>query len=261
MANTFAYQWFSGTTQVGTNSSTYVVQLSDIGNQITCRVTATDSAGSASVTSAATSAVITSDYLDETFTGANGAVWNATRWNTSGVISPATATIQNNSGQLTTGTGAFASDANVHTVLTKTDVSAVVTMVPTLPIAEEYGIIGVRCDGNWFGNFPNTGYTIEVDFLNNLYKICKTVGGVLSTINTVTGLPSGVPLRTRIQIQGSTIKTRVWAASVAEPVTWDQTLTDTDISAAGSVALTLQNGSATNARTLQFDNFAMQVPV
>jgi len=43
---TYAYQWRRGTTNVGTNSSTYVVQAGDTGASITCVVTATNAAGS-----------------------------------------------------------------------------------------------------------------------------------------------------------------------------------------------------------------------
>jgi hypothetical protein len=48
---TFAYQWLRGATTIGTNSSTYTLVAADAGQVITCRVTATNSAGSASATS------------------------------------------------------------------------------------------------------------------------------------------------------------------------------------------------------------------
>jgi len=45
--DTYAYQWKRGSTNVGTNSSTYVVQAGDAGASITCVVTATNEAGAA----------------------------------------------------------------------------------------------------------------------------------------------------------------------------------------------------------------------
>jgi hypothetical protein len=48
---TFAYQWVRGTTNVGTNSSTYTTQASDGGGVMTCVVTATANGLSASATS------------------------------------------------------------------------------------------------------------------------------------------------------------------------------------------------------------------
>ena len=51
--STFAYQWFRGATPIGTNSANYTLVQADAGNtsNITCRVTATNSAGSANATS------------------------------------------------------------------------------------------------------------------------------------------------------------------------------------------------------------------
>jgi hypothetical protein len=55
---TFAYQWQRVTTNIsGATSSTYVVQLADVGNTIRCVVTATNVAGSASANTANTASV------------------------------------------------------------------------------------------------------------------------------------------------------------------------------------------------------------
>jgi hypothetical protein len=50
---TFAYQWKRGATNIGTNAPTYTLVQADAGQAITCQVTATNVAGSASATSAA----------------------------------------------------------------------------------------------------------------------------------------------------------------------------------------------------------------
>jgi hypothetical protein len=49
----YAYQWKSAGTPVGTNASTYTSVSGDLGNTITCVVTASNSVGSSSATSAA----------------------------------------------------------------------------------------------------------------------------------------------------------------------------------------------------------------
>lgn len=54
---TFAYQWKSAGTNVGTNSNSYTPVTGDIGNALTVVVTATNGGGSTPATSAATSAV------------------------------------------------------------------------------------------------------------------------------------------------------------------------------------------------------------
>jgi hypothetical protein len=57
-APTFAYQWQRVTTPIsGATSSTYVVQLADVGNTIRCVVTATNVVGSASANTANTASV------------------------------------------------------------------------------------------------------------------------------------------------------------------------------------------------------------
>ena len=48
---TYAYQWKRGATNIGTNSSTYILVLADSGAAITCVVTATNALGSSSATS------------------------------------------------------------------------------------------------------------------------------------------------------------------------------------------------------------------
>jgi len=48
---TLSYQWYSGENTVGQNSKTYVTQAGDIGNNITCKVTGTNTGGSITVTS------------------------------------------------------------------------------------------------------------------------------------------------------------------------------------------------------------------
>ena len=48
---TLSYQWYSGENTVGQNSNTYVTHAGDIGNNITCKVTGTNTGGSITVTS------------------------------------------------------------------------------------------------------------------------------------------------------------------------------------------------------------------
>lgn len=79
---TFGYQWQRGTTNIsGATSTTYVVQLSDVGNTIRCVVTGTNAVGSASANTANTpsvnryqigSAVDGGFYAGEISTAGNG---------------------------------------------------------------------------------------------------------------------------------------------------------------------------------------------
>jgi len=58
---TLSYQWKRGTTNIGTNSSTYILVQADIGNEITVTVTAANCTGS--VTSAATATITKANQI------------------------------------------------------------------------------------------------------------------------------------------------------------------------------------------------------
>ncbi|RWN35778.1 hypothetical protein [Mesorhizobium sp.] len=56
-SQTYAYQWKSAGSNVGSNQNTYVPVTGDVGNTITCTLTATNAAGSTPATSNATAAI------------------------------------------------------------------------------------------------------------------------------------------------------------------------------------------------------------
>lgn len=68
-SQTYAYQWKSAGSNVGSNQNTYVPVTGDVGNTITCTVTATNAAGSGTPTeSAATAAVDVTKGVSSTAT-------------------------------------------------------------------------------------------------------------------------------------------------------------------------------------------------
>lgn len=195
------------------------------------------------------------DYLDENWIGTNGSAWNSSNWNTSAVVSPATATIQSNSGQLVTGSGSFASDANVKSIVTATDVNAVVTMTPD-GANEEYGSIGVRNDGTWSGSLPGEGYALEFDFVNGQYVLGSLHFGARTVLGTITGFTPGVAIRARIRVQGTTLQTKAWLVGNTEPSAWDLSVTDTQTAGPGVLTLSAQNGGNPGVRTILFNSFS-----
>lgn len=264
---TFAYQWKSGSANAtggGATTATYTTVTADAGATVTVVVTANNASGTpASATSTGVAVSAAADYFDETFTGTNGTAWSSTNWDLTGVNTGAgaSATIQTNAGKLTTGSATgFASNANARTKLAEVDVAALVTMTPTSG-GEEYGVLAVRTDGTWTGSWPTNGYILEFDFLNGQYKLAKNVGGSATTLGTWTGYTAETAVKCRLQVQGTTIATRVWLATATEPTSWDLVTNDSDITASGYVALTTQNGSAATAATITYDDFKMQVPV
>ena len=99
------------------------------------------------------------------------------------------------------------------------------------------------------------GYYVAFDFPANQYRLRKTVG------STDTLLASRVPTvgtegfssfavnsnySVRFQVQGSTIRARVWLATAPEPTTWDLTVVDTSLTV-GRAAVSLWSTTATGA--------------
>lgn len=194
----------------------------------------------------------------DSFTGTNGSALSST-WNTGGVVAPSTATIQSNAAALTSsgGTG-YDGGANIRTVATAADVDTVVTITPG-NTDEQYGVLAVRADGTWNGSHPSTCYGLDINFNFGTYIPFKAVATVETNFATVSGLTVSTAKRARIQVFGTTFRMRVWEASGAEPSTWDQTNTDSSVTAAGSVALTANNGTTGVNETVSFDDFVMQI--
>jgi hypothetical protein len=65
----FTYQWQSGGVNVGTNANSYTIQNSDIGNTITCIVSAVNASGTTTATSAATGTVVAGSSWTRTANG------------------------------------------------------------------------------------------------------------------------------------------------------------------------------------------------
>lgn len=71
-----------------------------------------------------------------------------------------------------------------------------------------------------------------------------TVGGLTHAANTA--------FRVRLQVQGSTIRARIWLDGSSEPGTWDITATDTSITGPGSVQLGAWVGASTSNLPIVF---------
>jgi hypothetical protein len=90
----FAYQWKRGATNVGTNTAGYRLVTADVGQTITCVVTATNSAGSASATSS-NSVTVPGSTTKATpiFDGSTRAAWDLRQASIPGASSNGTATL------------------------------------------------------------------------------------------------------------------------------------------------------------------------
>jgi hypothetical protein len=63
----------------------------------------------------------------------------------------------------------------------------------------------------------------------------------------------------RLRVSGSTIQFKIWADGAAEPAVWKSTSTDTSVTAAGQLFLSVVRGSSNvGAKAVSFDDLAVR---
>lgn len=181
--------------------------------------------------------------VSSAFTGSDGAAWPAP-WLSNG----GTATINSNRGQLTTGTGAYAS-SEMTAGLSVTDVRADVTVrFPT--VAGQSARINLRWD-----RVTGNGYRLIMPTEYNGFQIMKVSGFVetplqeeFSSIWAVT-----TDYKVAFEASGKYLKAKRWTGPT-EPAGWDLIVEDTTYTGAGDVALVAVSGSTGGARSIQYDD-------
>lgn len=129
--------------------------------------------------------------------------------------------------------------------------------------------IGVRASsysttsGTTYGLWANGYFFKFTDTTSTTATLVKRVSATETTLATIT-LPvapstalASNPLRFRMRANGSSIQLRVWRANSSEPTTWDATVSDTDITATGSIALGFSSTSSSGGTSVKvlYDNF------
>jgi hypothetical protein len=89
----------------------------------------------------------------------------------------------------------------------------------------------------------------------------KNVNAVTSTVQSVAG---GQAVTTgkqwlRLRVSGSTIQFKIWADGATEPVAWKSTTTDTSVTAAGQLFLSVvRGGTNVGSKAVSFDDLAIR---
>lgn len=99
----------------------------------------------------------------------------------------------------------------------------------------------------------NTYYTVHLS--SGSFRVQKENAGTLSAVGTGTTFTQTASTWyfIRARIQGSTIQGKIWLATAAEPVAWQQTQTDTTITAAGWFGIRSSHaGSTSTVDSYQF---------
>lgn len=195
----------------------------------------------------------------ETWTGADGAAWDAD-W-TPTHAGAAFSTIQFNRGRLITGATAYSSPARQYAsgMSALATCEVLVQVIPSSTTAEMRGVVGVRSDGTYSGSDPGhpaAGYWAEVDPQNDNVYLRR--GGVGSPVlATVAHTIPAAGVWVRLRAHGTTIAVRVWDTTAQEPGVWNWIGEDSTWTAAGKVTLTAQNGADAVARHVDFDSLTV----
>jgi chitodextrinase len=228
------------------------------GQTYTYTVTARDAANNTTVSN---SLPVTAENPDPTlfsdnFTGANGAAWGA-GWTTS--VANGTATLQSNTGELayTDTAGAYAR-AQLSGLAARTDSDTVFSYQFNSTAAIAYVTAFTRGSGGWQGGWrPQNGYGIEMRNSSGTIELIKNVNGTQTTLATVTGAKqvSTAKQWIRLRVVGSTIQFKSWVDGQAEPAGWNSTVTDTSVTAAGQLHLSLiRGGSNVGVKNVHIDD-------
>ena len=200
----------------------------------------------------------------DTFTGSDGSAW-ASQWSSQALSgASAEASIQGNSGRITTGTTAYASlrqYLSTMPVQTNTDFSFTFKIGAQV---DSYLWVSICADNTLAANQSNLSQNCYAVLLhtnptstNGTYEVYSIVNnGALTTFGTGgTNIVANVSYGFRFQRQGTTIRFRVWDVAGNEPSTWTYSGNDTGTQPpAGRVSVAYGNANDTTSRYADFDS-------
>ncbi len=174
----------------------------------------------------------------ETFPGANGALWDSSRWPSHATAS-STRDIQNNQGRLRVldSANAYARGIAIMSAMADMRVDFSVPLFPGNVSGTWVYRFYVRASGDWSGNIirPATGYcaTLRPDGTIVMEKAdvngFTTLSGTSDTFNPL------VAQECALQIIGSAIKFKTWPNGTVEPSTWTAERTNADVTGTGDI--------------------------
>ena len=189
--------------------------------------------------------------LSDTFTGSDGAAWNATNWpNFYDSLGTGTHDIQGNQGRLLTGAGSYAVlqadalDFNSTDFVMLLDVEVQAT-------TEAYFQIEFRTALSGDGNIYELVLRRDTGYFALEKKVSYTPTVLDSTTLTIT---TNDVIHIRLRASGSDYKARAWLNGASEPSTWDLEATDSTYLTNDRLALKAIGGSSASAERWDVDN-------
>ena len=189
--------------------------------------------------------------FNEPFTGANGSLWNATRWSTSSNGTTKKVDIQSNQGRLYVNTASARATAN----MTATPDSEVgFTYRFDNPTGKSYLRVVQR-------SANDNGYRVELRPDSSTVKLQSIVNGTSSTIDSFTysaNTTDANPENFRFRVQGDLLRVKIWPVGTAEPLTWQIDKSDPSVTNDGVVEINHNwSSSSTAAQAVYLDNLSV----
>jgi hypothetical protein len=181
--------------------------------------------------------------LNDGFAGANGDSWDGAKWVTTSNDSTKIADIQSNQGRLyVNGSPARATSQMTGTA----DAEVNLTYRFNERTSGSFLRIFMRASGATGANQMPNAYRLEVASGTSTIKLQKFVNSVVTDLASFTFTQDTSAQRVKFQVQGSTIRAKVWAVGSNEPASWSVTATDTAITGAGVVQVAHSHSSGTH---------------
>jgi chitodextrinase len=223
-------------------------------------VDAAGNVGPASSPVSVTTLTEVAPMFTDAFSGADGAPW-APAWTTT--AGSGTVDIQSGAGSIAVSdvSGAYAR-AQLTGLPVQGDSELLTSYTWSSNTALSYLSVYLRGSGGWQNAYrPKNGYGLQLQSNSGTVTVQKNVNGVTTNLQSATGGQAVTTAKQwlRLRVVGSTIQFKIWTDGAAEPTTWKATATDTEVTAAGQVFLSVVRG-ATNvgAKSVSFDDLAIR---
>ena len=155
-------------------------------------------------------------------------------------------TIQGNAGQLSVASASSFARTQLVGLAARTDSDMLFSYRWTSPSAIAYFSVFTRGSGGWRNAYrPRSGYGLEFASNSSTVVLMKTVDGTASALAATNGAQQvGTAVQwVRLRVSGATIQYRTWLDGRAEPTGWRVSVTDSSVTAAGQLFLSLNPGS------------------
>ncbi len=174
-----------------------------------------------------------------------------------------TVNTQTNAGSLAFNnvSGAFA-QAQLTGVAARTDADVLFSYRWTTTGAKGYFSVYLRGSGGWANAYrPRNAYGLEFSSNSTTVTVIKSVNGAETDMASVTaaGQVTTAKQWLRLRVVGTTIQFKRWLDTQTEPTAWSGTYTDTSVTTAGQLFLSLaRSSSSTAARAVLIDDLTLK---